>query len=164
MKDEPRTLVQTANWICQHRAHFDLNEYFRYGVFESGSGELVGENMLLNRVGPNAFEIGYLTYLGFEGRGYANEATCAMVRIAFEIHGVERIEIHCAPENAASSAIPERLGFKHEATLRKRAHDTDGVVRDLMLWSLLEDEYPGSPASQSPITAYDCIGQKMLRD
>lgn len=162
MKDEPRSLAQTASWLGEHRARFDLGEYFRYGVFERQSGELVGENMLLDRVGPHAFEIGYLTYLGYEGRGYSNEATCAVIRLAFEIHGVDRVEIHCAPENEPSAAIPARLGFEHEATLKRRAWDTDGVVRDLMIWSLFADAFPGGPASQCPMRAWDALGSELV--
>lgn len=162
MKDEPRTLEQTAEWLRGHRAAFDQGKFHRYGVFERESGALVGENMLLDRVGPGGLEIGYLTHLGFEGRGYAREATCAMIRAAFEIHAMDRVEIHCAPENAASAAIPARLGFILEATLKRRAHDTDGVVRDLMIWTLFADEYPGSPASEVPLTAYNCLEEVIL--
>lgn len=164
MKDEPRSLAETAGALRQHRARFDLGEYFRYGVFERDGGALVGENMLLDRVGQGGLEIGYLTYLGFEGRGYASEATCAMVRAAFEVHGVDRVEIHCAPENAASAAIPARLGFTHEATLRRRAWDTDGVVRDLMIWTLFVSEYPDSPARQAAMQAWDGQGEKLSLD
>lgn len=164
MKDEPRNLAQTADALRQHRAHFDLGEYFRYGVFEREGEVLVGENMLLDRVGQGGLEIGYLTYLGFQGKGYASEATCAMVRAAFELHSVDRVEIHCAPENAASVAIPERLGFTHEATLKRRAWDTDGVVRDLMIWTLFVSDYPGSAAQQSAMQAWDGKGEKLFMD
>lgn len=163
MKDEPRSLAQTAGWLREIRASFDQGEHFRYGVFEKDGGELVGENMLLARVGPGALEIGYLTYLGYEGRGYASEATCAMVRTAFEVQHVERVEIHCAPENAASAAIPRRLGFIHEATLRNRAPDTEGRVHDLMIWSLMVTDYPGTVAMETPIAAYNCLGEPVLQ-
>lgn len=162
MKDEPRTLQQTADWLAVHRARFDLGEYFRYAVYEQASGALVGENMLLSRIGPDALEVGYWTSVNQGGRGLASEATCAMVKLAFEWHHVSRVELHCAPENLPSAAIAARLGFTHEATLRERAVEPDGRVRDLMIWSLLATEYPGSAAAQQDIRAFDNCGERLL--
>ena len=82
-----------------------------------------------------------------------------MIRVALEIEKVERVEIMCAPENLASAAIPEQLGFTHEATLLKRVRDTEDKVRDLMVWSLFADDYPSSPAAKVAIQAFDCMGE-----
>ena len=49
MKDEPRTLSQTVDWLRQHRANFDTDKLYRYGVFSREDQTLVGENMLLPR-------------------------------------------------------------------------------------------------------------------
>ncbi|NIP18761.1 MAG: GNAT family N-acetyltransferase [Xanthomonadales bacterium] len=162
MKDEPRTLEQTADWLRGHRANFDLDLHFRYAVWDRGGGGLLGENMLLKRVGPAALEIGYWTHESAVGRGIASEATCAMIRVAFEIARVERVEIQCAPGNEASAAIPEKLGFTHEATLKERAPDTEGGVHDLMIWSLFAADYPGSPATGLELKAFDGAGLQVL--
>jgi RimJ/RimL family protein N-acetyltransferase len=159
MKDEPRSLAQTIEWARMHRSNFDSDQMYRYGVFHKDSGKLIGENMLLTRVGPGGLEVGYWTHVNSGGHGYATEASCAMIRVAFEIAGVERVEIHCAPENAASVSIPAKLGFMHEVNLKNRAPDTEGVMHDLMIWTLFREDYPGSPASEVPITVYDCLKQ-----
>ncbi|NND45425.1 MAG: GNAT family N-acetyltransferase [Xanthomonadales bacterium] len=162
MKDEPRSLAQTTDWLRGHRASFDLGDQFRYGVFDRASGELLGENMLLARVGPGGLEVGYWTHVDQAGRGIASEASSAMIRVGFELMGVDRIEIHCAPGNAASAAVPRKLGFVHEATLRRRVTDTEGALHDLMIWTLFRDDYPASPASRLDFTAYDCAGARLL--
>ena len=162
MKDEPRDLRQTADWLADIRAMFDRRENFRYGVFEKDSGELVGENMLLTRAGPGALEIGYLTHLGFEGKGYASEATAAMIRVGFEVHDAGRLEIHCAEDNLASAAIPARFGFRHDGTLRERAPDTEGGIHDLMIWSLMQSEYPESSAGSLSLSAWDQLEQRLI--
>lgn len=162
MKDEPRTLEQTVDWVRTHRSNFDTDQMYRYGVFLKDSGELVGENMLLSRVGPGGLELGYWTHVDFGGNGFATEATCVMIRVAFELAGVERVEIHCAPDNAASAAIPARLGFSHEATLKDRAPDTEGNDHDLMIWTLFRENYPGSKASEVRVRAYDSLQQPIL--
>lgn len=120
---------------------------------------MLGENMLLKRVGPGALEIGYWTSRQAVGQGIATEASCAMIRVGFELVGAGRLEIHCVPDNASSAAIPGKLGFTHEATLRNRAPDTEGNLHDLMIWTLFADDYPGSPASNLEAVAFDCLGR-----
>ena len=46
MKDEPRSLQQTARWLREIRAAFDLGQMFRYVVFDAKEQKLLGENML----------------------------------------------------------------------------------------------------------------------
>jgi ribosomal-protein-serine acetyltransferase len=50
------------------------------------------------------------------------------------------MEIHCAPDNKRSRAIPERLGFREEARLREteliRGRYLDGIV-----YGMLEPEW-----------------------
>ena len=164
MKEEPRSLEDTLEWLRLHRANFDRDLLHRYAVFSRGAGTLLGENMLLPRVGPRGLELGYWTREGRGGKGYATEATCAMIRVAFEVSGVERVEIHCAPGNPVSAAIAAKLGFTHEATLRDRAADTEGDIHDLMIWTLFVQDYPASPASKVPIIAYNCLDEEIFRD
>ena len=159
MKDEPRSLQQTALWLRGLRAAFDSGTMLRYAVFDRGEENLLGENMLMARVGPGGLEIGYWTHKDATGHGFANEATCAMIRVAFDIEKAGRVEIMCVPENRASASIPARLHFTHEATLRKRAVDTEGVSRDLMVWSLFAEDYPSSPAANLSYRAFDCMGE-----
>lgn len=159
MKDEPRSLKQTAWWLREIRAAFDLGQMFRYAVFDAAEQNLLGENMLLTRVGPGGLEIGYWTHKDAIGKGIATEASCAMIRVAFELERVKRVEIMCAPENKASASIPARLGFTHEATLKKRALNSDGDIVDLMVWSLFADDYPSSPAAGTTFKAFDCMGE-----
>lgn len=161
MKDEPRTLAQTAEWLRGARASFDRDVAWHYAVLDRSEGALLGGNMLNPRVGPGALEVGYWTRAGFTGQGLAGEATRAMIRVAFEIHAVDRVEIHCSPENRASAAIPEKLGFTHEATLRSRVTDTEGVMRDLMIWSLFAEQYVDSMASSVAVAAFDCAGRPL---
>lgn len=161
MKHEPRTLEQTAQWLRGHRAAFDSDGMYRYAVFDADEKNLLGENMLLSRVGPGALEIGYWTHMNAVGRGFATESTSVMIRVAFDIEKMDRVEIICTPDNTASAAIPAKLGFTHEATLKQRAHDTNGEVCDLMVWSLFANDYASSPAAKITFRAYDCMGHKI---
>lgn len=159
MKDEPRSLDQTAQWLRGLRALFDLGQNYRYAVFNKDETRLLGENMLLTRPGPGALEVGYWTDKDNIGKGFAAEAAGALIRVAFEIEGVDRVEIHCAPENTASASIPAKLGFTYESTLKRRATDSEGDIRDLMMWSLFADEYRKSAPAALSYQAFDCMGR-----
>jgi len=164
MKDEPRTLQQTAEWLRTIRAAFDLHQSYRYAVFDTDEKNLLGENMLMSRVGPGGLEIGYWTHRNAVGKGIATEACCAMIRVAFEIEKIERVELMCAPENEASASVAAKLGFTHEATLKKRAQDSEGGICDLMVWSLFADDYASSLAATMPFKVFDCMGEAIAGD
>lgn len=162
MRSEPQSLDQTVARLRSYRASFDLDRDYRYAVFDEAEAELIGETGLYTRAGVGAREIGYWTHLRHGGQGFAVEAAAAMVRVAFEVDGVDRLEIHCARENEASARVPLRLGFTHEATLARRIEDTEGRLRDAMIWTLLRSAYAGSPASEMPTAAYGCLGERLL--
>lgn len=162
MKDEPKTLDETASGLRIKRANFDLGKDFWYAVFDSDEQTLIGEIGLMTRAGPGALEVGYWINKACEGQGYATDATAAMIRVAFEIARVERIEIYCAPENEASVAIPRKMGFLHEATLARRYNDSEGGVHDMMVWTLFADACADSPAGHQGLKAFDCLGRQVL--
>ena len=84
-------------------------------------------------------------------------------RIGFEVHGLERIEIHCSPDNHASARVAAKLGYRCEATLAGcRARDADGRPRDTTVWSLFAEEYPASPAAALRLEAFDALRRRLL--
>jgi ribosomal-protein-serine acetyltransferase len=86
-------------------------------------------------------EIGYWIGSTWEGRGVVTRACEALIRYAFGDLGLHRVSINVAPANARSRAIPERLGFTEEATLREAGRtDARGFV-DLVVYGLLEREW-----------------------
>lgn len=162
MKDEPQTLHETAEWIRRTRANFDLDKDYRYAIFDREERELLGETGLYPRAGEGAREIGYWIDKRSEGHGYATETSAAMVRVAFEIDRIDRLEILCAQENAPSAAIPAKLGFTHEGNLKRRIPSSEGGLYDAMIWTLFASDYPESQASKIPISAFDCLGERLI--
>ena len=63
-----------------------------------------------------------------------------MITYAFDVYGLNKVEIHCATENRRSCAIPERLGFKQEGVLRQGEWLYDHFV-DLAVYGLLASEW-----------------------
>lgn len=66
-----------------------------------------------------AGSIGYWLSQGCQGNGIVTRVVEELLRIGFYELGLNKVEIRCAEENTKSRAIPERLGFKYEGTLRQ---------------------------------------------
>ena len=62
--------------------------------------------------------IGYWIARDHEGHGAVTHAVRALVDHAFGVWMLNRVTIEAAVDNARSRAVPERLGFVHEGTLR----------------------------------------------
>jgi ribosomal-protein-serine acetyltransferase len=87
-------------------------------------------------------EIGHLGYwLGKEytGKGIMSLVTADLINIGFNEFPIQKIEIRCATTNFKSRAIPERLGFKNEGTLRKAEKVYDKYF-DMVVYGLLKNE------------------------
>ena len=162
VKDEPEELKVKIERLRLFRADFDLSKNYIYGVFDPKETDLVGGTGLHPRVGPNAFEIGYWIHVNHVNKGYATEISAALTKIAFEIEHVNRVEIHCDPNNIRSAAIPKKLGYVYEATLRNRCENIEGELIDSMIWSLLREDYLKSPAAKAKILAYDVFGNLII--
>jgi RimJ/RimL family protein N-acetyltransferase len=159
--NEPEPIEKKVRRLKLFRGNFDLGQNFTYGIFDPQETKLIGGTGLHTRLSGSELEIGYWIHKDYINRGLVTESTAALVKVAFEIVHVHRLEIHCDPGNLASAAIPRKLGFTHEGTLRAKTSFLDGWS-DSMIWGLLETEYPGSPSSKAEIKAFDANGQQVL--
>ncbi len=159
---EPEELDKKIERLRQFRGNFDLDQEYVYGVFDREQTRVLGGTALHTRVGPGALEIGYWIHQKHIHQGLATELSAALTKVAFEIHGVYRVEIHCDPRNVRSAAVPRKLGFTHEGTLRQHLQIAEGKFRDSMMWTLLKNEYPASPAASASIEAFDAVGRRIL--
>jgi ribosomal-protein-serine acetyltransferase len=84
--------------------------------------------------------IGYWLAESAQGRGIMTTAVRALIDHAFGEWSLHRVEIHCAPANRRSRALPERLGFREEATLRE-TELVEGRWLDSVVYGLLAEEW-----------------------
>jgi RimJ/RimL family protein N-acetyltransferase len=90
--------------------------------------------------GVKAGKLGYAIAAEEWGHGYATDAARALTTYAFTELGLHRISAAIGPENAASIAMVENLGFTREGVLRDHVF-TNGGWRDSVLYSVLEHEW-----------------------
>jgi RimJ/RimL family protein N-acetyltransferase len=157
---EPQSLEEKVSLLRQFRGNFDLGQDFVYGMFTLDEKQAVGGTGLHTRIGDDAFEIGYWLRASRAGEGLATESTAALTRIAFELTEVDRVEIRCEPGNERSRAIPHKLGYTEEATLRRRLRNPE--PRDVVVYSLFRGDFASSRAAHAAVEAYDAAGNRVL--
>ncbi|MBN1203793.1 MAG: GNAT family N-acetyltransferase [Myxococcaceae bacterium] len=147
--------------IRMARGSFDLDQDRCYGVFAPETGRLLGETFLLKRAGPGALEVGYWLRRDATGQGFATEMASAALKVAFTFDKVHRMDLYCDHDNERSAAVARRLGFTFEGRLRDRQLAPHHPRADLLCFTLLDSEYPQTPASQLPLEAFDFLGRRL---
>ena len=161
-RKEPEPLPRKALRLKRWRRELERGRHFIYGIFDPKETAVLGGIGLHRRIGAGAGEIGYWIHVGNINRGLCTEAAAAVTRIAFEVLSLSRMEIHCDPRNAASAAIPRKLGYTLQVTVPGRVLRPSDPPRDTMIWTLLRADYPASPASRVPVEAVDESGNRLL--
>jgi RimJ/RimL family protein N-acetyltransferase len=106
-----------------------------YSVLRADHGTLVGEIGLHRRADDGSVEIGYWIAAGHAGQGFGTRAAGAITTVALTLPGVSRVEIHCDEANAASAAIPRKLGYRLDR-IETRMPEAPGETGRLMIWVL----------------------------
>ena len=160
---EPQTEEQRVEFCRRARGDFDLDVNYTYGIFDRGETRLLGGTGLHQRGGPGSLEIGYWIRSDALRQGLATELAAVLTRVAFELAGAERVDIQVDPDNERSQGIPLKLGFTHEATLRRRleAKDGTGPRRDSMLFTMVREELAASAAMPHAFVAYAVRGARL---
>lgn len=155
-KLEPQTVEEKAELLRKFRSNFDGGVDFVYAAFDRQEQQVIGGSGLHPRVYEGGVEIGYWIDVRHLRRGYATEITAALTRAAFEIEQLDRVEVHVDTRNVASAGVPEKLGFRHVATLPRSVKSPAGVG-DRMIWMMLREDFRPTV----PIEAYDSIGRRL---
>jgi RimJ/RimL family protein N-acetyltransferase len=164
IQNYPMSDQQQLAELRRMRRRFDGDKDYCYGVFDRHAGDLVGGCGLHTRSGPSSRELGYWIRPERWRQGLATELAAALTRVAFEVDRVERVDVRCELANLASARVSERLGFRHEATLRRRLGSADfSGLRDGMLWTMIREEFLASAAAtrSAGIAAFDPLGDRL---
>jgi RimJ/RimL family protein N-acetyltransferase len=162
-RDEPRSIDETVRLLRRFRGQLDLDQDIVYALFDRDERAVLGGAGLHPTDEEGVRHIGYWVHAEHIGQGLATEAAAALTKVAFELHDLRRVEITCDRENVRSAAIPRKLGYTLDATLRERVLPGTDTPRDTQLWSLLAREYPSSFSARTPVDAYDALGARILR-
>ncbi|HEX6044147.1 MAG TPA: GNAT family N-acetyltransferase [Pyrinomonadaceae bacterium] len=114
---------------------------WKWGLALNDSNKLIGTATLFNlNLSNGRAEIGYGLGRAHWGQGLMNEALNALLKHAFEVVQLRRLEADVDPRNAGSIRTLERLGFQREGYLRERWY-VGGEIQDALFYGLLKREW-----------------------
>ncbi len=134
-----RTVADTAIFIDVARRQAAGNKGEQWCVFYRDVFVGMLGQVRLNLSHRNA-ELGYWLDSAFEGHGIVTRACQSLLAVMFGDAGLHRVEISAAAGNYRSRAVPERLGFQLEGTIRG-ALRVNGHYHDRVVYGMLADEY-----------------------
>ena len=125
-------LADPTRFLAAMVAEFNAGSGYGFAMIDGA--ELVGSCNLVWRGGDWA-EIGYWVRTDRENRGYATDAVRALSSAGFAaLEDLERIELHCDANNAASARVASKAGYEHVDT-RTRAAVTKAQSEREMIWA-----------------------------
>ena len=132
----------SREYIRKMQAKWTLREDFPMGIWRIADNKLVGSTGL-HRIDWSVpvMEAGYWLRPDTEGYGYTTEAVRLLMGLAFNHLHAERLEIRCDSQNLRSAAVPKRLKFVHEATLRASRRNTNNTLGDSHVFALTRADF-----------------------
>ncbi len=118
----------------------------RYSVVDGFDCTIFYNNSIVGLIGLHKIDcankitsMGYWLGEKFQGQGIMTEACKALTKHCFSQLQLNRVEIKCATKNFKSQAIPERLGYKKEGTIRQ-AELLNGEFVDHFLYAKISGD------------------------
>lgn len=111
------------------------------------TNKVIGEIVLYDFRLRKQADIGYRINKNYWGKGYAPEAGLAMIKAAFELLELNRLQIRCFSNNHGSVRVAQKLGFSQEGLIRQGA--ILNVMTDYYIFGLLREDYEKQPIDDS---------------
>ena len=139
---------QTRAYIEHTLAMRETGHNFPFAVLDAGSGTVLGTTSFHDIVPAlNRVEIGWTWYARRCQRTHVNTtAKLLLLTHAFETLGCQVVGWRTDNFNFASQAAIERLGAKKDGVIRGHALRRDGTIRDTVMYSMRNGEWPEAKA------------------
>lgn len=136
----PYPREQVGIWLEFVRKNRLYQRGYEYGIF-THEGIYIGNIGIVNidRLHRNG-EITYFIGEDYWGKGYATEATKAMLGFAFKTLELERIQGRCMKHNIASFRVMQKCYFQYEGLARHEVLKC-GEYQDVYHTAILKKDY-----------------------
>ena len=141
--------AEVQGYIERLLAQRERGEALPFVVRNAETGRIVGSTRYLNIDAANRrLEIGGTWYAqSVQRTGINTECKLLLLTHAFETLGCIAVEFRTDWFNKRSQAAIERLGAKREGVLRNHMIMPDGRIRDTVVYSIIQNEWPGVRAN-----------------
>jgi RimJ/RimL family protein N-acetyltransferase len=139
----PNTLNQTRDFIRKVRKHRLVKPRWSFEVvvvLKSENRVIGGCGLRIKNPSLREGDLGYALNRHYWGKGYATEATRALVRFGFTKLKLHRLWATCDNRNKASVRVLEKAGLRFESLLRENLLQKNRW-RDTRLYAILEKDF-----------------------
>ncbi len=147
--DPSVSVAKMCAWVTAAVAARDAEEAQPFAIVERASGRVVGSTRYFDiSAHDRHLEIGHTWLAAAVRRSRVNtECKYLLLRHAFETLGAIRVQLKTDRRNERSQRAIERLGAVREGILRKHMILENGYVRDTVMYSITDDEWPAVKAT-----------------
>lgn len=136
--------VFTREQAIQEAVNRSKNPDF-WAVCLKDTKKLIG-NIYLSKLEYDAWELGFVFNLNYQGKGYATEAAINLVESLFANNLARRIVAFCDPLNTPSWKLLERLNMRREGHLIKNVwffkdQNDQPIWKDSYEYAILKEEW-----------------------
>ncbi len=137
----PYSEDQAREWITNHLGTTGTSKEIIFAIALKATEQLIGTVGLreIDQEHSQA-EMGLWVAVNAWGKGYATEASSAVLRFGFKELELNRIYAHHMVRNPASGRVLEKIGMKREGLLRQRVRKW-GVFEDVVLLAILREDW-----------------------
>lgn len=128
---QPRSIAYISKWLERMVTHHKDYGFGLMATYLKDSGEFIGWSGLKDLDGSNKIELGYRLLDNFWGKGYATEASRALISFAQQTLKLEVLSAITVSENKGSIQVLEKCGFKQLGTAHY--YQTDVLYFELNL-------------------------------
>ncbi len=132
------------DWIRSHEAAWNAKQRVTLAMTSEGDGVVGAISLHLNPTHRRG-ELGYWVGLQYWNRGYATEASAALLGLGFDVLGLNRIQAQHITRNPASGRVLQKLGMELEG-IRRQHFLTRGEFEDVAVYAILSSDRP-TPSS-----------------
>lgn len=140
----PVTPQQADEYFETAFAEREANRAYPYAIQELASEDIIGSTRLADLVWRHRnCELGYTWFRpDFYRSGVNVESKLLLLTLAFDHLELLRVQIHTDTRNIRSQRAIEALGATREGVLRRHMIAKDGFVRDSVVYSVTDQDWP----------------------
>ncbi|GAB6989772.1 GNAT family N-acetyltransferase [Paenibacillus pini] len=138
----PYPIDAAISWIQTHEDNFNDNTSYEFAITDKLTQELYGAIGLSNNQKHRNGELGYWIGEEYWGKGYATEATQALIKFAFSIMDYHKVYARYFASNLGSGRVMQKSGMVQEGVLTKHIYKENQFV-DLIHYGILSNNYSG---------------------
>ena len=138
---EPNKMTNILKSAVLMRA---TGEQYPFTIIDKVNNRIIGSTRLYNAYPEHLkLEIGWTWYNpAYWGKGHNTECKYLLLGYCFEVLKAVRVQFQTNETNVRSRAAIQKIGAIYEGILRKERKMENGIFRNTVMFSIVDDEWP----------------------